>query len=186
MGKTLRDGSPIPRTGKWLKYDGPIKICESGLHASRKPSDAVKYAPGVNLCLVECRGIVAEQSDKFVCAERRIIVRDDMTEMLRWYARQSALAVVDLYPNGGDDAVFDFLMTGDAAANAATYATYAAANATYAAAYAAANAAVYAANVAYAANAATYAATYAAVYAANVAYAAAFDELVAECFKDWL
>ena len=38
-GDTLRDGTKAPKDGEWLEYTGPIKMCESGLHASRNPFD---------------------------------------------------------------------------------------------------------------------------------------------------
>ena len=113
VGSTLRDGSPIPKDGKVLKYTGKLVVCESGLHASKLPFDALQYAPGETLCYVECGGEFIHQNDKFVCSERTIIARMDATEMLRYFARQCALSAIHLYPNGTDDVVFDFLMTGE-------------------------------------------------------------------------
>lgn len=112
-GKTLRDGSPIPPIGEWLEFTGPVKMCESGLHASRDPFDALQYAPGPFLHKVECDGIVEEQSDKLVCTRRKIIASFDATEMLRYFARMQALSVVHLWD--APDVVLDFLMTGDEA-----------------------------------------------------------------------
>ena len=40
-GDTLRDGRPIPKPGVWLKHDGPVIPCKSGLHASEHPFDAL-------------------------------------------------------------------------------------------------------------------------------------------------
>ncbi len=45
VGDTLRDGRPIPADGEWLVHDGPVTICEAGLHASRHVFDALEYAP---------------------------------------------------------------------------------------------------------------------------------------------
>jgi hypothetical protein len=56
VGATLRDGRPIPADGEWLEHVGRIEICNTGLHASRRPAHALKYAPGATLCLVECDG----------------------------------------------------------------------------------------------------------------------------------
>lgn len=63
VGDTLRDGRPIPRNGSWLRHDGRIAICESGLHASRRPWHALQYAPGAVLCYVECRGDIHDHND---------------------------------------------------------------------------------------------------------------------------
>ena len=183
VGDILRDGRPVPKDGQWLEHEGPIALCESGLHASRSPFDALRYAPGPVLCLVECDGVEDEESDKVVCRRRRIIARRDMTEYLRWFARSQGLSVVHLWE--APDVVLDWLMTGDkglrrAAEAAAAYAAAAAA------AYAAAEAAAYAAAAAAAAAAATatrVAAYNAAYAAANAAADAEFNALVEEAFS---
>ena len=113
VGKTLRDGSPIPKIGKWLKYPGQLMLCKSGLHWSVEPFDALQYAPGSVLCKIEARGETLFQSDKAVSTERRIAARADVSEMLNYFARMQTLSVIHLYPNGTDDAVFDYLMTGE-------------------------------------------------------------------------
>ena len=113
VGETLRDGRPIPLDGGWLVYDGHVMLCRSGLHASRHPFDALQYAPGATLCLVECEDIRQEDHDKFVCRRRRIVVRADITEMLRYFARMQALSVIHLWPECPPDVVLDYLMTGD-------------------------------------------------------------------------
>ena len=109
--KTLRDGSPIPRDGKWLEYKGIIRMCKSGLHASRTPWQALEYACGNTLCLVEVDGIVTEEADKLVCSRRKIIARMDAESLLRYFSRMQALSVVDKWDV--PDVVLDWLMTGD-------------------------------------------------------------------------
>jgi len=198
VGKSLRDGSPVPKDGETLVFTGEPILCEQGYHASLSARDALRYAPGNILCRVECGGKIIEDTDKLVCTERTIIQRIDATEMLRYFARMQALSVIHLYPNGTDDVVFDFLMTGKNAyaaydaANATAYATNAAANAAANAVTNAAAAAI-ASNAAYAAQAAAAAAAYsasAAAYsasaydAANAAAANDFNQLVYENFGD--
>ena len=125
VGETLRDGSPIPADGVPLKYDRPIHICESGYHASLNPFDALQYAPGNTLCLVDVSGKTIHQSDKLVAEERTIIVRMDATTLLHWYAKQQALSVIHLW--NPPEIVLDFLMGDDEAAQAAQAAAQAAA-----------------------------------------------------------
>ena len=110
-GKTLRDGSPIPRVGKWLHYPGKLVMCESGLHYSPTPFDALQYAPGAMLHYVEIKGDVIEQSDKGCGHYRRIIASMDATELCRYFARGRALSVIHLWD--APDVVCDYLMTGD-------------------------------------------------------------------------
>jgi hypothetical protein len=153
VGKTLRDGSPIPRNDKWLEIKGPLKICERGLHASRNPFDALQFSPGETLCLVEIAGVTEEHADKLVCHKRKIIARMDATELLQYFANQCALSTIDRWE--APDVVLDFLMTNDrslrpaamdaarAAARAAAWA--AARDAAWDAARAAARAAAWAA-----------------------------------------
>ena len=133
VGDTLRDGRPVPQDGVWLEHDGPLVICQSGLHASLDPFDALQYAPGPILCLVECDGDIHHQRDKLVCRRRRIVARRDATEGLRYFARMQALSVIHLWD--APDVVLDYLMTGDEAIRAAASA------AARAAAWAAASAA---------------------------------------------
>jgi hypothetical protein len=171
----LRDGRAIPPDGEWLEHIGKIEMCEAGLHASLHIADALKYAPGATLCLVELSGEIQTGDDKIVASRRRILARFDATELLRKDARDSALSVIHLWD--APAVVKQYLETGDASLRAearqaaraacAAYAAYAA----YAAAADAADAAAYAA--ADAADAA-YAATYA---AADAAYAAHRDRL---------
>lgn len=111
VGDTLRDGRPIPPDGEWLVHEGPVAICESGLHASLHPFDALQYAPGNTLCLVECEDVVAEQDDKLVCRRRMIVKRADATDMLRTFARQCALDVIHMWD--APQVVRDYLTTGD-------------------------------------------------------------------------
>ena len=111
VGKTLRDGSPIPEDGKWLEVAQPIKMCERGLHASRQPFDALTYAPGETLCFVEIGGEIIEGYDKLVATRRKIITRMDATEMLRYFARMQAISVIHLWD--APDVVCDYLMIGD-------------------------------------------------------------------------
>jgi hypothetical protein len=120
VAETLRDGSPIPKDGVWLEHKGPVVICESGLHASRDPFDALQYAPGSTLCLVNVDGIEYEQEDKLVCRRRKIVARMDATEMLRYFSRMQALSVIHLWE--APDVVLDYLMTGDEEIRAAAWA----------------------------------------------------------------
>lgn len=192
-GDKLRDGRPLPAVGEWLIHEGPVAICIRGLHASRHPYDALQYAPGALMHLVECVDISDEHHDKLVCRRRRIIALMDATEMLRYYARMRALSVVHLWD--APDVVLDFLMTGRQRGAA----IYAARNAAWAAAWAAActaaidaaeNAAWFAARNAgrdaawAAAMVAERAAERAAAWAAERAAARNdFDSLVYECFE---
>ena len=153
VGEKLRDGRDVPADGVWLKHDGAVILCEEGLHASIHPADALGYAPGETLCLVDVRGRVIHGADKLAASERRIVKRINSTPLLREYARWCALQVVELWD--APDVVRQYLTTGDeglryAAGAAAESAVRAAAGAAaeYAARAAAGAAAEYAARAA--------------------------------------
>ena len=178
VGDLLRDGRPIPKDGAWLRHDGPVEICLSGLHASRRPWHALQYAPGAVLCYVECRGDIHECDDKLVCRERRIIMRADVTETLRFFARMQALSVIHLHRECPPDVVLDYLMTGDESIRAA--AKDAARAAAWDEAWAAARAAVLGAAL----DAASVAASAAARAAARAAVRAAVLDAVLDAAWD--
>ena len=120
VGKTLRDGRPVPAAGKWLEHDGLLAMCESGLHASPTPFEALQYAPGNILCEVELEGalpVTEEHEDKLVGNRRRIIRRVDLEAVMFAFARQCALDVVHLWK--APQVVIDFLSTGDESLRAA-------------------------------------------------------------------
>lgn len=117
VGETLRDGRPVPADGVWLEHDGPIVMCESGLHASVDVWNALDYAPGGTLCLVWMDGDIEHQSDKLVARRRQIVARVDLTDALLRFAREEAARVLHLWD--APQVVRDYLSTGDETIRAA-------------------------------------------------------------------
>ena len=111
FGDTLRDGQPVPPDGEWLEHDGPLVLCDAGLHASRDPFDALQYAPGPNLALVDLDGEIIEGGGKVVASRRRIVKRIDATGLLRSFARAEALSVIHLWD--APPIVREYLESGD-------------------------------------------------------------------------
>jgi hypothetical protein len=111
------------KVGQTLTYEGPLYLCESGLHASRNILDALTYAPGPILCRVELSGVIVHGNDKTVAQQRTVFAMADATELLRSFARAAALSVVHLWD--AHDVVMRYLLTGDegirAAARAAAW-----------------------------------------------------------------
>ncbi len=147
VGPTLRDGRPIPNDGKLLRHDGELELCVSGLHASERLIDALRYAPGNTLCRVQLSGEILRDHDKLCAAERTIIWRIDADSILREFARWAALRMVYLWD--APEVVRRFLETGDedlraAARASASAAASAAARAWRNAAWAAARASAWA------------------------------------------
>jgi hypothetical protein len=109
-GDTLLDGRPVPPVGEWLVHEGRVEMCESGLHASRHPLDALGYAPGNLLHLVECEDVEKQADDKLVCRRRKIVKSIDAKGLLREFARWCALQVIHLWD--APDVVREYLETG--------------------------------------------------------------------------
>ena len=85
--------------------EGEVIICKRGMHASRRVSDALSFAPGAQLCRVACWGDVAEDADKLVSRYREVIAIKDVSAELRlwgcWCIRNT--------PIGGGKTVWDLL-----------------------------------------------------------------------------
>ena len=107
----MRDGRPIPKIGEWLVHEGDLVMCESGLHSSEHPFDALIYAPGNNLALVESAGKIIRGNDKIVAEARKILKQFDATDLLQEFARKQALSVIRLWDT--PDVVREYLTTGN-------------------------------------------------------------------------
>jgi hypothetical protein len=117
VGDTLRDGRPVPADGEVLVHKGPLKLCASGLHASKNILDALQYAPGSIICRVEVGGEIIRDNDKLVCTERTILWRASVEQVLRKFARMCALDVMHLWD--APEIVVRYLKTGDESIRAA-------------------------------------------------------------------
>lgn len=80
----LHHGKRIkPRARQTLRYNGPLSLCKSGLHASVDLLDALTYSPGNVICRVQCGGKIIHGDDKLVCSERKILWKLDATRTIR-------------------------------------------------------------------------------------------------------
>lgn len=163
VGDTLHDGRPVPADGETLRHDGPLMICASGLHASKRIIDALCYASGDTICRVLCAGDIVHDRDKLVCTERTIWWRVNGENLLREFARERARSVLHLWD--APAVVRQYLETGDEAIRDAAKA--AARDVAMYAVTAVARAAATAASTAAARDSATTAATAAATTAAR-------------------
>ena len=76
-------------------YDSPT-LCESGMHASIRPIDALKYAPGPIICRVEVSGDVIRGDDKLVGRHRKVLAMADATRTLHEFAVAQARSALEL------------------------------------------------------------------------------------------
>ena len=152
--------------------DGKIIPCEYGLHLSKRPIEALRYAQSSIIYKVVGSGIVVPHGnpvDKYACSKRKYVAGGvDISVTLRHFARLCALDVIHLW--NAPKVVVEYLNTGNEKNRAA------ARDAAWAAARAAARDAAWAAarDAAWAATRdAAWAATWAAAWAA--AWDAAWD-----------
>jgi hypothetical protein len=85
------DGDPtytghLVEAGRIDTVEPPIVCCERGLHASRSPLDALRYAPGPIICRVELSGEVDEEADKLAASCRKVLWVADASRTLREWA----------------------------------------------------------------------------------------------------
>ncbi len=85
----LRDGQKVV-VGKTYTVKGPLVMCKHGLHWSRRIIDALWYAHGSTICLVEAWGSVQEQEDKGVSTHRKVLAKVDGDKLLRLFAADCA------------------------------------------------------------------------------------------------
>jgi len=114
MAKNRRlgyDDNRLARKSQWLVHKGDLIMCESGLHASKKITDALKYAPGSIICRVELAGEMLHQDDKTVAERRKVLWWLDGERLLRKFACMCALDVIHLWD--APDVVKRYLKTQD-------------------------------------------------------------------------
>ena len=99
-GWKLRDGQPLV-VGQSYHVDGPLVLCERGLHGSIRAIDALRYAPGATVCRVELFGKTIIDDDKIVATDRRVIAAVDATRTLHEFACCVAEQTLGCY--GNDD-----------------------------------------------------------------------------------
>ena len=90
LDRRLRYGSEKERLivapGYVYTESAPIVICRSGLHASTRAYDALRYAPGLVICRVRMWGDVVEGDDKLVARNREVLWMADATSEVRLWA----------------------------------------------------------------------------------------------------
>jgi hypothetical protein len=81
--------------GQTLTAEGPLELCENGMHASLRALDALQYAPGAIVCRVELSGEIVEGHDKLCARHRKVLAMADATKTLHefacWCAEQALL-----------------------------------------------------------------------------------------------
>ena len=80
-----RDGRKV-EIGKTIKVSCQPVLCKSGLHASYRAIDALKYASGPIICRVMLGGTLIVGDDKVAATERTVLAMADATTVLHEFA----------------------------------------------------------------------------------------------------
>ena len=91
------DGGPLLPVVELPKGIHP-ELCSTGFHASRRPLDALSFAPGPWLCRVRLEGEVVRDDDKAVGSRRVLLAGPvDVSRELRLFACDCAERVLPLF-----------------------------------------------------------------------------------------
>ena len=98
-GTTVHQTEPA-EVGRTDHAEGAIIPCQNGLHGSPTPWDALQYAGGPVLWVVELAGEIVSHGDpvdKHAASERKYISKIDLTKTLCAFAARRALTVIHLW-----------------------------------------------------------------------------------------
>ncbi len=169
-----RNGGTKWIIGKWKRHDGGIEMCAKGFHACETAYQSLSYVYGDKWFIVEARGNILKDTNKFVASEMRLIKEIDVKKVLVPFAcivaKRSLANFEKKYPN--DKRPREAI---DAALKYAKNPTEANRSAAYSAADSAYSAARSAASAADSAESAARSAAYSAYSAAYSAYSAALS-----------
>jgi hypothetical protein len=112
---TTSSGNILVKVGEPLIHVGDLVPCSSGLHASTRAIDALSFARGPVVTLVECEDEFVDHgspTDQFICRKRTAVWGYDCTDELWTFARLAALESLHLWPDA-PAVVREFLETGN-------------------------------------------------------------------------
>jgi len=113
------------RIGRTHRVVGKPSPCVFGLHGCKRLIDALGYAPGNILYLVELSGDIVCNEDKCAATERTYIASFNAEKHLQEFARKQALINIEKIKNycsyNGFDIINRWLLTGDISLKSAAY-----------------------------------------------------------------
>ena len=82
-----KNGNHTWELGKWYKLDkDKIKLCEYGFHACLEPLQSLNFVYGDRFFIVEARGKIIENEDKFVASEMRLVKELPTSQIFKRFA----------------------------------------------------------------------------------------------------
>ena len=68
-----QNGNTEWKLKQWKKHKGQLIMCESGFHASKTPLQSLNYPYGNKWFMIEAKGQIIRDKDKFCAQEMRLI-----------------------------------------------------------------------------------------------------------------
>ena len=82
------------RSGRTMRVKGTIVACHRGLHASKRPIDALRFIKGTLIQRVTLSGTIAKQGDKAAASHRTCVWMADATQVLKRFVLEWAEQIV--------------------------------------------------------------------------------------------
>jgi len=85
-----RYSDELVQVGTTLRYDGRLRLCRTGLHASERAIDALGYAPGPVACAGTLGRRIVRGDDKVCSESRTVVAMEDVSLILYEFACSEA------------------------------------------------------------------------------------------------
>lgn len=96
-GDSLEGGQPLPGFGETVYAPPPVKPGVAGLHACPEVFDALTYARGSILHLLEASGQLVTHRGQCVSTQQRFLGRHDASQLLDTFARWCATQALTIW-----------------------------------------------------------------------------------------
>ena len=100
--RLLYGSKEIVEAGQTYTASGPLVMCQNGMHACKRPIDALPYAPGPIVCRVRLRGEMIHDTIKSVARSRQVLWMADATTILHEFALSVATGALCLQEARGE------------------------------------------------------------------------------------
>ena len=101
--RLLYGSKEIVEAGQTYTAIGPLVMCQNGMHACKRPIDALPYAPGPIVCRVRLRGeMIHDNTNKSVARSRQVLWMADATTILHEFALSVAADALCLQEARGE------------------------------------------------------------------------------------
>ena len=84
------DDNRTVKAGRTYTAKGKLEMCRNGMHASEDILDALKYAPGPVVCLVDLSGEILKDTNKICARHRKVLGTKNIEKILHEFTCRCA------------------------------------------------------------------------------------------------